>query len=264
MGLAEHTPIDSIRYAGSNGLRREFLEHVVGPQTPVIALGGGLELHAFHPLSVAQRKILFVQESQEYQSSNTDCFVAFDTLTYVPTARDYSLEYEVRGKPKNKDDVQRLFWEMSRHPTNLPYRIRSASALQCGPDQKTASHDASILLSPWGLTQLATDRGLDIYASHIREFGYQSGQTREITDFAGGLHFETLAALGYVESVDGLDPDEAGYRSRMQRAGFLAGVGVSHKILESLIHGDPMHHIISFSTFQDTISLLDKISGYNT
>ncbi|MEK7544348.1 MAG: hypothetical protein AAB557_05745 [Patescibacteria group bacterium] len=256
VAIETNTPRMDVLYAGSNPVRLKFLEHVAGEDAHVIALGGGIELQAPHPLSVAKRKIEF---AQKIQGGPEDCYVAFDALTFVPTGGVDGLIYEVRGKPKNDEEIQRLFWEM-KHRDPLPYRIRAASALVCGDVQKTAWHDTSISLSPQGLSWLASDAGLAAYAAHIKAFGYQFSQTQHPSDFAAGLNLETLLATGCVESINDVWIDQQGFEIEMQRALFLATVGASHQVLGPLTH-TPMDHIITFPHHMDRLALLEKYIG---
>lgn len=246
----------NILYAGGNSLRHKFLEHVAGENAHVIALGGGIELQALHPLSVAKGKIEFAQKKQ---GGPEDCYVAFDALTFVPAVGEHGLMYEVRGKPKNDGEIQRLFWDL-KHRDPFPYRIRAASALACGNVKKTAWHDTSIFLSPHSLSWLANDIGLAAYTAHIEAFGYQFGQTQHPTDFAAGLNLETLLALHCVESINDVSVGQQGFEVEMQRALFLATVGASHQVLGPLTH-TPMDHIITFPHHIDRLALLEKYTG---
>lgn len=251
--------IGVIHYAGNSFLRREFLEHVAGDNQKVIALGGGIELKALHPLLVAQGKIESAQKMNAAPDDITNCYVAFDTLTYVPTITKDGLLYEVRGKPESEDEVQRLLWEM-RQQDPLPYRIRSASALRCGNIEKTAWHDASITLSYQGLTMLTSDSGLRTYASHVKDFGYQCNPKTTLTDFAAGLNLETLLALGCVDTIDGVHRDQVGFKPKAERALFLATVGASHQVIGPITH-NPMNHIVTFPHHLDLLALLGKYTG---
>lgn len=247
---------DRIYYAGSNRLRTEFLKHATDGHAEVIPLGSGIELHALHPLSIAQGKITRAQRAVD---EPIGCCVAFDTLTYAPKPTQEGLVYEARGKPRDETEVQQLFWEMSGLPT-LPYRIRSASVLQCNGEETTAWHDASITLSPHGLALLCTNAGFSTYVSHVRDFGYPFGQNQSPLTMTAGLNLEALLALGCVEAIDGVYRNQHGFETSAERALFLATVGASHKVLGPLAH-DPMKHIITFPFYRDNLALLRKYTG---
>lgn len=256
--LLENDTRRKIIYAGLNELRREFVEHVVGDDVSVIALGGGIELHALHPLTVAQAKITFAQQQQDESDA---CYVAFDALTAVPIGGEHGPAYQILGKPKDEDAVQRMFRCMNDvHP--LPYRIRAASVLVCGAEQKSAWHDASIHIDPKSLSWLASDSGFARYAEYISIFGYQWSQTQHPTDYAAGLNLEALLAMNCVTAINDIEMHQQGFEVEAQRALFLAMVGASHKILGQLTHyDDPMKHIISFPHHLDSLALIKKYSG---
>ncbi len=244
-----------IIYAGRNRLRREFLTYAV-PDAQVTSLAGDLEIKAYHPISVAQAKIASIKKGEAFEP--TDCFVAFDTLTYVPTQG--CLVYEARGKPSSKADVLRLFWELRKHESVPQYRIRSASVLWCGDHEKNAFHDATISLSPHGLARLTSDQGFDAYTAFVHDFGYQFHEYQSLTDISAGLHLEALFALGCVEAIDGMQPTHVGFVPRAQRAIFLATVGASHHVLQPITH-NPMGHILEFPYHRDRLALLNKYTG---
>ncbi len=256
---SERDTITKVHYAGNSGLRYAFLQHIAEGHAEVIAVGGGVESKAVHPLLVAREKILYVR-NQQNSSPLTECCVAFDTLTYIPTTGSQDLSFKASGKPENDKNVQRFFWNMSREKKVQPYRIRSASILWCNGTEHTAWHDASILLSEEGASRLATDTGFADYTRYIAEFEHQFDEQRNVTDFAAGLHLETLVAMSYVDAIDGVHHDQTEFETATERAIFLASVGASHRILAPLTH-DPMNHIITFPHHQDRLALLGKYTG---
>lgn len=251
--------INRVHYAGSSGLRYAFLQHIATDRFEVIATGGGTEANAVHPLPIAREKILFVR-NQESPPPPSECFVAFDTVTYIPTIGNRGLYFEASGKPENDETVQRFFWDMKNQEGIRPYRIRSASVLWCNGEEHSAWHDASISLSERGVAQLATDRGMAAYTLYIEEFEHQFGNQRAVTDFAAGLHLETFLAMGYVEAIDDVPQNQTGFEIAAERAIFLASVGASHRILGPLTH-EPMNHIITFPHHLDRLALLGKYTG---
>lgn len=255
--LSESDTGKKIVYAGLNALRREFVEHVVGADVSVIALGGGIELHALHPLTVAQAKITHAQKLQDEPEA---CYVAFDALTAVPSEGEHGPVYQILGKPTDDEAVQRMFGRMNG-ANPLPYRIRAASVLACGGQQQSAWHDASIHIDPQSLSLLASDPGFSRYAEYIGIFGYQSGQAQHPADFAAGLNLEALLAMNCVYAINGISMHQREFEVEAQRALFLARVGASHKILGPLTHHDPMKHIISFPHHLDSLALIKKYSG---
>lgn len=260
VALPETRMPGKIFYAGRNPLRIEFLEHIAGDGVSVIALDGGIEVQAFHPLPVARNKIFFVQNQGEDPPPPTECCVAFDTLTYIPTVGNQGQFFKSTGKPENEESVQRLFWSLHNQNKNRPYRIRAASILWCNDTEQTAWHDASILLSKYGTERLATDVGFTDYIQYIEGFEHQFNNRRNVTDFAAGLHLETLLAMNCVEAIDDVPKFQADFKTVAERAIFLACVGVSHRILSPLSH-TPMKHILTFPHHLDRLALVNKFTG---
>lgn len=273
---------DLVVLATENPFRERFFRYLIDDPIespiPVYTVGAGEEPHYFDPVSVAAHKVFTARDRLTtvgflpLANPNTVVHIfGVDGMTYRLTqtaAGDPIMICE--GKPPTLDYVQRAFYSMhetyERFGLYPEYMIRSGSVRMTNGTERPigTAHSATVLLDPDKVLALSTDKGMNGYIERIQVMhAYASGLDSPDTSvtpkkYAAGLQFEALFTGGAVIAVDDTPTTRLSHE-QLSRARFIAGVGVSHRIVSSL-SANPLERIAQWNQNLMLISLMRQMA----
>lgn len=197
-----YTPPTHVVYAGSNEMKKKFLESIV-KNLPVISVEADEDLTP--NVVVASRSKALNAASSLYLAGRRPLIVSSDVRTDLMEVKPVRPKYELtnRGKPSHLEEVRRNFQLLLETAVSTkkpaPYIVRSATYIHNPLEPELDSlveNDVSVHLTKEALETLSTEPGLLDYRNEVYDTYHI-----DILHMAAGFALPIFIKRGYVAGL---------------------------------------------------------------